>query len=134
MNQWYGKALQLAAGAGLNFTGANIKALLVSASYTPNLSTDNFVAVIPGAAILSRSGNFSGKTNTLGVLDCAVFTFPLVASGVVGKYVIPYIDTGADATSTLLICDDTAQGLPVTGDGGNIVVQTDAGPNKLAQV
>ncbi len=134
MNQFYGKARQRATAAGLQYLTGNIKALLVTAAYTPAIDTDEFVAIIPGGAILSRSGNFTSKTNTLGVLDAAAINFALVAAGSVGKYVVVYRDTGVDATSELIACDDTGQGLPVTTDGSDIGAQWSSAPNRIGQI
>jgi hypothetical protein len=40
-------------------------------------------------------------------------------------------DTGNTATSRLFYLIDTATGLPVTPDGGNILLTVDSGSNKL---
>ena len=90
MNQFYDHARQRATDTGLGWPSGNIKAALVTAAYTPNIATDNFLSTISGigGAILSRSGNFTTKTNTGGVLNADPITFSLVASGSVGKYVI----------------------------------------------
>ncbi len=131
-NSWFPKGLQHFTQADINFPSDNIKALLVSANYTPSAS-DEFVSTIAAVsgAILSRSGNLTGKSNAGGVLNCANFTFTLVATGHVGKYVVVYKDTGSDATSELILIDDTGNNFPVTTDGGDITFQVSTGPNKL---
>ena len=135
MNQFYDKARQRAAETGLGWTSGNIKALLVSAVYVPNIATDEFVStIVSSGGILKRSGNFTSKTNVGGVLNADFVTFSLVAPAVVGKYVVIYRDTGVDATSELIIVDDTAQNLPYTSDGGNAVAQWSSGTNKIGQI
>ena len=42
-----------------------------------------------------------------------------------------YKDTGTEATSPLIAYIDTATGLPVTPNGGNITVTWDNGTNKI---
>jgi hypothetical protein len=43
-------------------------------------------------------------------------------------------NTGSDATSRLLLFFDTATGLPVTPNGGNIAVTWDNGANRIARL
>lgn len=134
MNFFYDAARQRASEGGLLFISGTIKAMLVTAAYTPASATDSFVAIIPGAAILSRSSALTGKTNTAGILSADPWTFGFVTAGTVGKYVVIYRDTGLDATSELINCFDTGQNVPVTNDGGNDVVSQGSTPNKLGQI
>ena len=134
MNSWYSKGVEAFAGKHIDFDGDNIKALLATGTYTPNMDADQFVSDIPSLAIISRSPNLSGKSETGGVLNCSTVTFTLVTAGFLIPYVVFYQDTGADATSRLLFKYDTGQGLPVTSAGNNIAVQIDTGPYKLARL
>lgn len=135
MNAFYDKARKRAVEGGLGWVTGNIKALLVSALYVPNLATDEFVStIVASGGILKRSSNFTTKTDTAGVMNADTITFPLVASGNVGKYVVIYRDTGVDATSELIICDDTGQNFPVTTDGNDISCQWSTTPNKIGQI
>lgn len=134
MNEFYGKARQRSTAGGLGWLTGNIKALLVTAAYSPSIDVDEFVADIPSGAILKRSSNFTSKTNTLGVLGADTILFPLVAAGNVGFYVVIYRDTGADGTSELIAKDDTGQNFPVTTDGNDISCQWSSGPNKIGQI
>lgn len=136
MNQFYAHARQRATDAGLQWPSGNIKAALVTAAYTPDIVNDNFLSTISGisGAILSRSANFTTKTNTGGILNADPITFSLVASGSVGKYVVIYRDTGSDSTSELIAIDDTGQNLPVTTNGQDITVQWSSGTNKIGQI
>lgn len=135
MNSFYDKARKRSVEGGLGWLTGNIKALLVSASYTPDLANDEFVStIVSSGGILQRSGNFTTKTDPAGILNADTITFPLVPTGNVGKYVVLYRDTGADATSELIICDDTGQNFPVTTDGADISCQWSSGPNKIGQI
>lgn len=112
------------------FLTDNVVALLVTSAYTP-AATDKFISDIPSPAIVSRSGNLSGKTITGGVFNCSNFTISLVPNGHVIKYVVFAKDTGTDATSRLLFIDDTGVNLPTTTDGADLQYQVSTSPNKL---
>ena len=45
--------------------------------------------------------------------------------------IIIYSDTGTEATSPLIAYIDTATGLPITPNGGDIIVTWDNGANKI---
>ena len=45
-----------------------------------------------------------------------------------------YKDTGTESTSPLIMYIDTATGLPVTPNGGDITVTWDNGTNKIFKV
>lgn len=130
-NQWYGKALESFAGGGINWGSDNIKVLLATNGYTPSINTDQFVTDVSSGNIVARSGNLSSKSATLGVLNAANVTFTSV-TGSQCPYVIVYKDSGTDSSSPLIVKIDTATGLPVTPNGGDITVQWDTGSNKIA--
>lgn len=109
----------------------NIKvALIDTADYTVDLATHNDLADVAGAAIVATSGNLASKTTTAGVADAADITFTAV-TGDVSEALIIYQDTGVAATSRLIAYIDTATGLPVTPNGGDITVAWDNGANKI---
>jgi len=111
----------------------NIKASLFRSSvYSPNTTTDQFYD-IAGAAV-ATSGNFSGKSVTLGVFDAADITFTAVAAGLAIQYIVIWKDTGVPATSPLIALIDVGTGLPVTPNGGDITVTWDSGANKIFKI
>lgn len=116
--------------AGINWASDNIKVVLVDATYTPNTATDQFLSDIAGGKRVATSGNLASKTDTAGVADAADVTFTAV-SGAAVNYVVIYKDTGSAASSPLILVIDTASNLPVTPNGGDIVVQWDNGANKI---
>lgn len=132
-NALYDKGRQAFLDADIDWSADNIKAALVrSSTYTPNLATDDFLAdVTAGGAVVATSGNFASKTSTDGVADAADITFTTVAAGAAIQYLVIYKDTGSGATSPLIALIDTATGLPVTPNGGDITVQWDNGANKI---
>lgn len=109
----------------------NIKAVLVdSADYIVNLATDQFLSDIPAVGRVATSGNFTGKTTTAGVADADDITLTGV-SGDQSEAVVIYRDSGSPATSQLIAYIDTATGLPVLPNTGDISVVWDNGANKI---
>ena len=109
----------------------NIKCVLVdTATYTVSIDVDEFLDDIPVGERVATSGNMGTKTATLGVFDAADITFSAV-SGDVSEALVIYKDTGVASTSPLIAYIDTATGLPVTPNGGDITVTWDSGANKI---
>lgn len=108
-----------------------IKLVLVdSLDYTVSLATHNFLSDVPAAARVATSAALTGKTATAGVADAddGVFT---AATGDQSEAVIIYKDTGVETTSRLIGYIDTATGLPVTPNSGNINTVFDSGANRI---
>lgn len=109
----------------------DIRAILIDAAdYTVNLATDEDLADIAGAARVATSGNLASKTVTGGVADAADVTWSSV-TGDISEAVVIYQHTGVESTSRLIAYIDSATNLPVTPNGGDIVIQWDAGANKI---
>lgn len=130
-NALYDKARELFLTAGLNWSSSDIKAVLVdTAGYTVNISTDQYLADIGGTYRIATSANFTGKTTTGGAADADNVTFTSVSGASIEAIVI-YKDTGVAATSPLIAYIDTATGLPITPNGGDIILSFDNGANKI---
>lgn len=115
----------------ISWNADDIKAVLVdTALYTVDLDAHQFLDDIPGGARVATSANLAGKTTTDGVADANDVTFPTV-SGATVEAVVLYQDTGVEATSRLIAYIDTATGLPVTPNGGDITVQWAATANRI---
>lgn len=96
---------------------------------TPNVSTDDNLDDI-SAGTIGTSGAFAGKTVTNGVADADDVTVTSV-SGAAFESVNIYKHTGTASTSRLLVYIDTATGLPLTPNGGDVTVAWDNGSNKI---
>jgi len=108
-----------------------IKAVLIDAAdYAVNLATHQLLSDIPLAARVATSDALTGKTVAHGVADADDLLFPTV-SGDPAEALVIYQDTGAAGTSRLIAYIDTASGLPVTPNGGDIHVAWDNGANKI---
>lgn len=108
-----------------------IKLVLIdSLDYTVSLATHNFLSDVPAIARVATSAALTGKTATAGVADAddGVFT---AATGDQSEAVLVYKDTGVETTSRLIGYIDTATGLPVTPNSGNINIVFDSGVNRI---
>lgn len=125
-NGLYANAKQLFLQADIDWAADDIKCVLVdTASYTVNLATDNYLDDISVGERVATSGNLASKTTTGGVADAADVTFSAV-TGDQSEALVIYKDTGVASTSALIAYIDTATGLPVTPNGGDITVQWNA--------
>lgn len=130
-NALYGKGRQKFLEGSIAWLTDNIKIVLVDTSlYTISINVDEFLSDIASGARVATSSNLGSKTSTLGVADAADVTFSAV-SGAACALIVGYKDTGSAATSPLIFAIDTATGLPVTPNGGDITVQWDNGANKI---
>jgi hypothetical protein len=130
-NGLYDKAREKFLNGDIDWTNDDIKAVLVDAAdYSVNLATHEFLSDIPSGGRVATSGNLTSKTSTAGVADAADLALTAV-TGDPSEAVVLYKDTGSAATSPLIAYIDTATGLPVTPNGGNINVIWDNGSNKI---
>lgn len=130
-NALYDKGREAFLNGGINWLSDDIRVILTDASdYTVSLATHQNLLDIPVAARVAVSSALTSKSSTNGVADAGDVTFPLV-TGDRSEALIIYKHTGTESTSTLIAYIDTATGLPVTPNGGDITVQWDNGANKL---
>ena len=130
-NALYDKARERFLTGQFNWSTDSIKAVLVdTGAYTVSLTSHEFLSDISSSARVSNSGAFTGKTTTGGAADANDITFSSVSGPSIEAIVI-YCDTGTEATSPLIAFIDTATGLPITPNGGDIIVTWDNGANKI---
>lgn len=109
--------------AGLSDT---IKVSLLSTTYSPNFSTDQYYNIVPSGAIIAAGVALASRTGSAGTLSANNVVFTSV-SGSAASYLCIYKDTGTASTSPLIGLIDTATGLPVTPNGGDITVAWSSG-------
>jgi hypothetical protein len=97
--------------------------------YTPNQATDEFLSVIPAAARVAYVA-LAPADPVAGVADAPDVTFLAVTGNECEALVIVKWVT-SDADSPLIAYIDTATGLPIIPNGGDIQVVWDAGANKI---
>ncbi len=130
-NALYGLGRQGFLNGSLDWDTQEIRILLVdNADYTVSIDVDNALDDVPGAGRVAESDALASKTVTLGVADAADKTWSAV-SGDVSESIVGFYETGTESTSLLIFYIDTATGLPVTPNGGDITVAWDAGANRI---
>lgn len=130
-NALYDKGRQRFLEGSFNWLTDTIKTLMVdTGAYTPNLSVHEFLSDISSGARITTPVTLTSKATTGGAADAADVTFTSVSGASIEAIVI-YKDTGVEATSPLIAYIDTATGLPITPNGGDIIVTWDNGPNKI---
>jgi hypothetical protein len=131
-NSLYDKGRESFLNGEIDWTDHDIKAVLVQTSggYTVDLANHQYLSSISAGYRVATSANLASKTTTAGVADAADVTFSAVTGATVGAAVI-YRDTGDADTSPLIAYIDTATGLPVTPNGGNLTITWDSGANKI---
>ena len=118
--------------------GDSIRMCLLKAAYTPGLTTHEFFTDL-GANVIGNSGSGTRANcpaltlidpDGTGVVDASDVTMTAV-TGTACNYIAIFKDSGVDGTSPLIALLDTATGLPITPNGGNINVAWDNGANKI---
>lgn len=133
-NALYAKGKQNILDGNIAFDTDDIRALLVDlADYTPDLATDDALADVPSGARVGPATALASKTITDGVFDAAD-TNLVAVTGDQAEAIVLYKHTGTDATALLIALIDTATGLPVTPNGGDILIQWDNGANKIFKI
>ena len=128
-NALYTLARQSFLNGGINWSSADIRVALVTSGYTVNLSTDQYVTSI-ASYIVARSTALLSKTSTGGTANAASIDIASVTGSTVAYFVI-YANSGSDSTSQLIAYFDTATNLPITPNGGDIIISWDTGSNKI---
>lgn len=130
-NALYDKARKAFADGDIDLLSDTIKCVLIDAAeYTVDLADDDFLDDVAADARVGTAQTLGSKTTTAGVFDAADVTFSSV-SGAQCEGILIYKATGTESTSPLIAYIDSATGLPVTPNGGDIQIQWDNGSNKI---
>ena len=122
----------------IDWDTAVIKAALVR-GYTFS-AAHKFVSDVTGAGgtLVATSAALASKTVASGVADAADVTFTTVGAGAAITGILVFqssaVTGGADVAAgaqRVIAWVDTATGLPVTPNGGDITIQWDAGANRI---
>jgi hypothetical protein len=115
----------------INWTSDTIRCILVDAAdYTANQATDQFYSSVTVAGRVGTQQTLANKTASAGVADADDVTFPTV-TGDPSEYIVLWKFVTADTDSPLIALIDSATGLPVTPNGGDILVQWSNLTNKI---
>lgn len=105
-----------------------IKAMFVDHTDDTPTAADDFIddivsaGRVPAIASAPALGSRTIGTVAAGVFDAADTTFTALTGDQVESLIL-FKDTGSEATSKLVARWDTATGLPLTPNGGDVVVQ-----------
>ena len=111
----------------VDMDAVTIQCVLVDlADYTYNAAHE-FLTDLPAAARVAQVGLANPNIGVIadGVFDGDDVVFNTV-SGDEAEAVVLYVDTGVEGTSRLVGFIDTAPGLPITPNGGNIPINWNA--------
>lgn len=130
-NALYDKGREGFLDGSIDWDTDDIRIILVDAAdYVVNLSTHDMLDDVAAGARVATSSSLAGKTVAAGVADANDVTLSAV-TGDPSEAIIIYKHTGTESTARLIAYIDTATGLPVTPNGGDIIVQWDSGANKI---
>ncbi len=130
-NALYDEGRRAFLGGELDWLGTAMRVILVDAAdYTKDLALHDFLDDVPGGAREEESSDLTSKSEDDGIADAADVTFSS-ATGDPCEQIVGSEETGTDGTSQLIFNIDTATGLPVTLNGGDVTVTWDDGANKI---
>ncbi len=130
-NALYGLGREGFLGGDIDWDADTIKVVLVDTGlYSVSIDTHQFLSDIAAGARIATSAALTSKTKAVGVADAANVVFSAVSGNSV-EAVALFQDTGVEGTSRLIAYIDTATGLPVTPNGGDINLNWDDGANKI---
>ena len=131
-NQLYPKAKEDFLAGNLNMSSNTITIALVDTDvYTFNVAHEDR-ADIPNAAVVAFA-NLASKTITSGVFDADDALFSTVTGANCEALVLYHTDVegSGNTTSRLIAYIDTATGLPILPNGGDITVRFSSGASKI---
>lgn len=130
-NALYDKGREGFLDGSIDWDTNDTRAILIDeADDTIDLAVDDNLDDRAVASRVATSGAMASKTATNGVADAADLTWTAV-TGDQAESIDIYKHTGTESTSRLICNIDTATGLPVTPNGGDITAQWDNGANKI---
>lgn len=129
-NNLYDKGREKWARAQLNWETDTIEAVLVDTGAYTFSQAHEFLSDVPSAARISTEVALTGRALVSGACDANDVTFPAV-SGPSIEAVVIFKRGGSEAASPLIAFLDTATGLPITPNTGDIICVWDNGVNRI---
>ena len=128
-NALYSKAKESFLNGSINMVANTITIALVDTGVYTYSATHQFRNEVSNSAIIS-STTLANKTITNGVFDADDATFSSV-TGANCEALIIFSDTGIQGTSRLVAYIDSATGLPILPNGGDITVAFSSGSSRI---
>jgi hypothetical protein len=128
-NALYSKAKEAFLNGSINMVANTVTIALVDTGVYTYSSSHQYRNEIANSAVISTA-TLANKTITNGVFDADDATFSSV-TGANCEALIIYADTGVQTTSRLIAYIDSATGLPILPNGGDITVAFSSGASKI---
>ena len=130
-NALYPKAKEDFLAGNLNMSSNTITLALIDTDVYTFSSSHEDRADVPNAAVITEA-TLASKTITSGVFDADDATFTSVSGANCEALIIYHTDVaGGNTTSRLIAYIDTATGLPILPNGGDITVRFSSGASKI---
>jgi hypothetical protein len=123
------KAQYMKAAIDLSSSSLTVRAISVDTALYTYSASHEFLSDVAGGARIKKTNPLTGKTVNLttGAFDSDDPTMEAVPGGVDIDAIILFIDTGVDATSRLLMYQDTGiSTVPFTPDGSDVRIVVNA--------
>jgi len=130
-NVLYPKAKEDFLAGNLNMSSNTITLALIDTDIYTYSAAHEDRADIPNTSVVAEA-NLASKTITSGVFDAADLTFTTVTGANCEALILFHQDPQAgNAASRLIAYIDTATGLPILPNGGDITVRFSSGASKI---
>jgi len=128
-NALYSKAKESFLNGSINMIANTITIALVDTGVYTYSASHQYRNEVSNSAVIS-SATLANKTITNGVFDADDATFSSV-TGANCEALLIFQDTGIQSTSRLIAYIDSATGLPILPNGGDISVAFSSGSSKI---
>jgi hypothetical protein len=128
-NQLYPKAKEAFLNADIDMADNTIVIALIDTDVYSFSTSHQYRSDIPNEAVIATA-TLANKTTTNGVFDADDATFTSV-TGANAEALILFQDSGSASTSRLIAFIDSATGLPILPNGGDITVAFSSGSNRI---
>jgi hypothetical protein len=128
-NALYSKAKEAFLNGSINMVANTITIALVDTGVYTYSASHQYRNEVSNSAVIS-SATLANKTITNGVFDADDATFSSV-TGANCEALLIFQDTGIQSTSRLIAYIDSATGLPILPNGGDISVAFSSGSSKI---
>ena len=128
-NALYSKAKEAFLNGSINMVANTVTIALVDTGAYTYSSSHQYRNEVANSSVISTA-TLTNKTITGGVFDADDATFSSV-TGANCEALIIFADTGVQGTSRLVAYIDSATGLPILPNGGDITVVFSSGSSKI---
>ena len=128
-NALYPKAKEAFLNGTINMSANTITLALIDTGVYTYSTSHQYRSDVSNSAVISTA-TLANKTITNGIFDADDATFTSV-TGANCEALIIFADTGVQGTSRLIAYIDSATGLPILPNGGDITVAFSSGANKI---